>query len=138
MRTGVGPPFRGDSSPGVRDLNLERLGHRDRNLALLTRRVRELDLHQPGATFAAQKMQLGALRQPVVIESSSPANRARNRRTPSRCAGAPHARPISPVAVAIHSVVICARCWSNPISIVIRGRLKLHCLNTCAHYPRSS
>ena len=38
------------------------------------------------------------------------ANRARNRRTPARCAGATRAREISPVSVSIHSAVICARC----------------------------
>ena len=26
------------------------------------------------------------------------------------------------------------RCWSNPITIVIRGLLKLHGLNTCADF----
>jgi hypothetical protein len=48
------------------------------------------------------------------------------------------ALPISPVSVSNHPVVICARCWSNPITIVIRGLPKLHGLNTCANYPRLS
>jgi hypothetical protein len=51
-----------------RDLDVERLCHRDRNLDLLTRRIRNLDRVEPGAAFAAEQMQLGALRQPVVIE----------------------------------------------------------------------
>jgi hypothetical protein len=32
--------------------------------------------------------------------------------------------------------VICALCWSSPITIVIWGLLKLHGLNTYADYPR--
>ena len=35
-------------------------------------------------------------------------------------------REISPVSVSSHSAVICARCWSSPITIVTPGLLKLH------------
>jgi hypothetical protein len=61
-------------------------------------------------------------RQPVVASSATssswPANRPRNRRTPSRCAGVTRPRLISPVSVFSQSAVICARCWSSPITIV--------------------
>ena len=40
-------------------------------------------------------------------------------------AGATRARETSPVAVSSHSALICALCWSNPITI-IWGLLKLH------------
>jgi hypothetical protein len=50
----------------------------------------------------------------------------------SRCAGATGTRPISPFVVSIRSVVICALCWSSPITMVIWGLLKLHGLNTYA------
>ena len=63
-------------------------------------------------------------RQPVVASSAtsscSPANRSRNRRTPTRSAGLTRARLISPLARSIHSAVICARCWSTPITIDIQ------------------
>ena len=51
-----------------RDLRLERLGHRDRDLDLLARSIRDVDLLEPGAALAAQEVQLGAVRQPVVVE----------------------------------------------------------------------
>jgi hypothetical protein len=46
--------------------------------------------------------------------------------------GVTRARETSPVEVSTQSAVICARCWSSPIRIVIRGLLKLHGLNACA------
>jgi hypothetical protein len=58
--------------------------------------------------------------------SSWPRKRPAKRRTPSRSAGAIRERDSSPVDVSIHSAVICARCWSSPITIVTRGLLKLH------------
>jgi hypothetical protein len=63
-------------------------------------------------------------RQPVVASSATssswPANRSRNRRTPTRSAGLTRVRLISPLPRSIHSAVICARCWSTPITIDIR------------------
>jgi hypothetical protein len=44
------------------DLCLERLCHRDRNHDLLACRVRDVDLPQPVAAFAAEQMELGAVR----------------------------------------------------------------------------
>ena len=67
-----------------------------------------------------------------------PSKRAKNLRTLSRCAGATRERETSPVTVSTHSAVICARCWSSPITIAIWGLLKLHGLNTYADYPRLS
>ena len=66
-------------------------------------------------------------RHPVVASSATsscwPANRARNRRTPARsAAGVTRARLISPLTRSIHSAVICARCWSIPITIDIRPK----------------
>src|SRR3954453_6897964 len=69
-------------------------------------------------------------RQPVVASSATssrwPAKPPRNRRTPSRCAGVSRARLTSPVSVFSQSAVICARCWSSPITIATRGLLTLH------------
>jgi hypothetical protein len=69
-------------------------------------------------------------RQPVVASSATssswPRKPAAKRRTPARSAGAIRLRAISPVPVSRHSAVICARCWSSPITIVTRGLLKLH------------
>jgi hypothetical protein len=62
---------------------------------------------------------------------------AAKRRTPSRSAGAMRFREISPVSLFSHSAVICARCWSSPITIVTRGLLKLHGLNACADELRA-
>ena len=45
-----------------------------------------------------------------LVPNDTEANRAKNRRTGSRCAGATRALPISLVPVSIHSAVICARC----------------------------
>ena len=62
-------------------------------------------------------------RQPVVASnptsSPCPRNRSQNRLTPARCAGEIRERVTSPVSVSIHSTVICALCWSSPITIVI-------------------
>jgi hypothetical protein len=52
--------------------------------------------------------------------------RPTNRRTRSRCAGVTRARPTSPVSAFSQSAVICARCWSRPITIAIWGLLTLH------------
>jgi len=51
--------------------------------------------------------------------------RARNRRTPARSAERTRARLISPLSRSIHSAVICARCWSTPITIDI-STISLH------------
>jgi hypothetical protein len=79
---------------------------------------------------------------PVVVASSAtsssrPANVTAKRRTPSRSAGAMRLRAISPVLASSHSAVICARCWSSPITIVTRGLLKLHGQNACADTLRA-
>jgi hypothetical protein len=75
-------------------------------------------------TFAPTRSSSSATnRQPVVASnptsSSRPRNCSQNSRTPVRCAGLTRRRDTSPVSVSNHSAVICALCWSNPITIVI-------------------
>jgi hypothetical protein len=80
-------------------------------------------------------------RQPVVASSATssswPRKPAANARTPARSPGAMRLREISPVAVFSQSAVICARCWSSPITIVTWGLLKLHGLHACAAQRRA-
>ena len=80
-------------------------------------------------------------RQPVVASNATsscrPRKRPRNRRTWARSAGLTRAREISPVVVSIQSQVICALCWSSPITIVTWGLLKLHRLQASAAQRRA-
>ena len=56
---------------------------------------------------------------------------------PARSGGAIRARETSPDAVSSQSAVICARCWSSPITIVTRVLLTLHGLKRLRG-PRSA
>ncbi len=88
----------------------------------------------PARPGAPQRRSARAPRPRTASRSSPPARpRAPGRRsgprTGARSRGAPARRaprPSSPVSLSSQSAVICALCWSSPITIVIWGLLKLH------------
>src|SRR3954451_2054789 len=94
-------------------------------------RLGEMDARANGAPNSSTTN-----RQPVVASSATssswPPKRAANRRTAARSAGATRARGTTPGAVPSHSAGICARWWSETITIVTRGLLTLHGRNACA------
>src|SRR5205814_2194884 len=117
LAAGLPAGVRAQLSIKRRELQIERGDHRKRDRDLLTRGLGQRQGSEPLAAVALH--QLPRLRAALAVgHRLNPLLPP-----PALLAGLTRARLISPLATSIHSAVICARCWSTPITIDIKPNL---------------